>query len=126
MTAEVTGLYAAALASLFIVLSGRVIVFRRTNRVSLGDGGDPDLLSRVRAQGNFVEYAPLGLMLILIAELQGTPVFWLHLSGALLLIGRVIHGVNFSFGLRKMPLRVGGMVLTLTSLTIGAILALPL
>ena len=39
---------------------------------------------------------------------------------------RIMHGVNFSFGLRKMILRVGGMVLTLTSLIIGAILALPL
>ena len=126
MTADITGLYAAALAFLFVVLSTRVIMFRRANKVSLGDGGDEVLLARVRAQGNFAEYAPFGLLLILIAELQGTSPFWLHLCGGLLLVGRIMHGVNFSFSLRKMVLRVGGMVLTLTSLIIGAILALPL
>ena len=126
MTAEITGIYAAALAVLFVLLSARVIMFRRANKVSLGDGGDEVLLARVRAQGNFAEYAPFGLLLILIAELQGTSPFWLHLCGGLLLVGRIMHGVNFSFGLRKMILRVGGMVLTLTSLIIGAILALPL
>ena len=126
MTADITGLYAGALAGLFILLSARVIMFRRANKVSLGDGGDEVLLARVRAQGNFAEYAPFGLLLILIAELQGTSPFWLHLCGGLLLVGRIMQGVNFSFGLRKMILRVGGMVLTLTSLIIGAILALPL
>ena len=73
MTADITGLYAAALALLFVVLSARVITVRRANKVSLGDGGDADLLARVRAQGNFAEYAPLGIVLILIAELQATP-----------------------------------------------------
>ena len=126
MTADITGIYAAALAALFVLLSARVIMFRRANKVSLGDGGDEVLLARVRAQGNFAEYAPFGVLLILIAELQGTQGLWLHLCGGLLLIGRLMHGVNFSFGLRKMVLRVGGMVLTLTSLIIGAVLALPL
>ncbi len=126
MTADITGLYAAALALLFVVLSARVITVRRANKVSLGDGGDADLVARVRAQGNFAEYAPLGIVLILIAELQATPAVWLHLCGALLLAGRLMHGVNFSFGLRIMVLRVGGMFLTLTSLIIGAVLALPL
>jgi uncharacterized protein len=126
MMATITGLYGAALAVLFVVLSARVILFRRANKVSLGDGGDPDLLGRIRAQGNFAEYAPFGLLLILIAELQGSPALWLHLCGLLLLTGRMMHGVNFSFGLRKMALRVGGMVLTLTALILAAILALPL
>ena len=106
MTADITGLYAAALAFLFVVLSTRVIMFRRANKVSLGDGGDEVLLARVRAQGNFAEYAPFGLLLILIAELQGTSPFWLHLCGGLLLVGRIMQGVNFSFGLRKMAGRI--------------------
>ena len=125
MTAAITGLYAAFLAVLFIVLSARVITYRRGNSISLGDGGDGILLARVRAQGNFVEYAPFGLLLILIAEAQGTAPFWLHLCGAQLLIGRVLHGVNFSFGIRNMLLRVGGMVFTLTALGLGAVLCLP-
>lgn len=125
MNAVITGFYAALLAGLFLILSARVITYRRSNSISLGDGGDGVLLARVRAQGNFVEYAPFGLLLMLIAEAQGTAPFWLHLCGAQLLIGRVLHGVNFSFGIRNVVLRFGGMVLTLTALGLGAVLCLP-
>lgn len=126
MTAAITGLYAAALAVLFLVLSARVIVYRRGNSISLGDAGDAVLLARIRAQGNFVEYAPFGVLLLLIAEVQGTAPIWLHLCGGLMLIGRVLHGVNFSFGIRNMMLRLGGMVLTLIALGLGAALCLPI
>lgn len=122
---HVTGLYAAPLAILFFVLSARVILYRRGNKISLGDGNDPILQQRIRAQGNFSEYAPFGLVLMLVAEAQGSPTFWLHLCGLLLLAGRALHGINFTFGLRQMPLRVGGMVLTFLSLALTAILALP-
>jgi uncharacterized protein len=122
---HVTGLYAALLAVLFFVLSARVIVYRRGNSISLGDGNDPVLLQRIRAQGNFSEYAPFGIVLMLVAEAQGSPAFWLHICGILLLIGRAMHGVNFSFGLRQMGLRVGGMLLTLLALGLAAFLALP-
>ena len=126
MTAAVTGFYAAPLAVLFLLLSVRVITYRRGNSINLGDRGDQVMLARTRAQGNFAEYAPFGLLLMLIAELQGAASLWLHISGALLLIGRVLHGVNFSFGIRNMALRVGGMVLTLTALGLAAALCLPL
>ena len=125
MTVTVTGLYAAPLAVLFIVLSARVITYRRGNAISLGDGDDAVLLARMRAQGNFAEYAPFGLILMLIAEIQGSAHVWLHICGALLLAGRLLHGINFSFALRDMRLRVGGMVLTLTSLALGVVLCLP-
>ena len=72
MTVLVTGLYAAPLAGLVIVLSARVIIYRRGKAISLGDGGDAVLLARMRAQGNFAEYAPFGLILMLIAEIQGS------------------------------------------------------
>jgi uncharacterized membrane protein YecN with MAPEG domain len=121
MTLTVTPLYAAALTALFLVLSWRVISYRRAHQVSLGDGGDPMLERRMRAQGNFAEYAPIGLILLLGAELAGAPGLWLHLTGLLLLTGRLMHGVGFSFFRQNIPLRVGGMVLTLTSLIVGAV-----
>jgi uncharacterized protein len=122
----ITGGYAAILTAFFIFLSTRVVVYRRAKSVSLGDSGDPVLLSRIRAQGNFSEYAPLGLLLVAIAELQGTGAVWLHLSGGLLLVGRLLHGINFTFRLGQMPMRSGGMVLTVIAMALGAILALPL
>ena len=126
MTLAITGTYAAALTLLYLLLSARVITVRRSKRINLGDGDDPDLQRRMRAHGNFAEYAPLGLILLLIAEQQGAAPTWLHLTGMLLLLGRFAHGLNFTFGLKSMALRAGGMVATFLSLLLGAILVLPL
>ena len=122
----VTGIYAFGLTVLYLLLAARVIIYRRGNKVSLGTGNDPVLEARIRAHGNFAEYAPLGLILMLIAEMQGTSSIWLHLVGVLLLVGRLMHGINFSFAIRKMQLRVGGMILTIFALAIGAVLVLPI
>ncbi len=126
MTLAITGIYAAALTALYLLLSFRVIAVRRAQRINLGDGDNPDMLRRMRAHGNFAEYVPLGLILLLIAEQQGTAPLWLHVTGLFLLAGRIAHGVNFTFGLKSMPLRTGGMVFTFLSLILGALLVLPL
>ena len=125
MPPTITPIYAIALTVLLIVLSVRVLRYRRANRVALGDAGDAGLLSRIRAQGNLTEYAPIALMLLLLAEMQGTPALWLHLCGITLLTGRVLHGVGLSWFPRRFVLRVAGMVLTFLALGLGAILALP-
>ncbi len=92
MTLAITGSYAAALTLFYLVLSARVIAMRRGGRINLGDGNDPEMLRRIRAHGNFAEYVPLGLILLAIAELQGEAALWLHLTGAMLLAGRLMHG----------------------------------
>ena len=121
----ITGIYAAALTGFYLVLSARVIVMRRGNRISLGDGDSTEMQRRIRAHGNFAEYVPLGLVLLAVAESQQEAVVWLHAVGGLLLAGRLMHGINFSFGMRSMVLRTGGMMLTFTSLLLGAVLAIP-
>ena len=88
---SVTPLYAGLLTVLLMVLSFRVVKARRAARVSLGVGGDPALERAVRAHGNFVEYVPLGLLLILLAELNGAGPWLLHLLGLMLLVGRLLH-----------------------------------
>ena len=64
----ITAVFAALLAPLFLVLSYRVIKLRGSTRTALGDGGNPELLRRMRVQANFAEYAPLALVLIGLAE----------------------------------------------------------
>jgi uncharacterized membrane protein YecN with MAPEG domain len=125
MTLAITGTYAAALTALYLLLSARVILFRRKNRINLGDGNDPEMLRRIRAHANFAEYAPLGIVLMGIAEMQGEAAWWLHGLGLMLLVGRLLHGVNFTFALKSMQMRSGGMLLTLLALALGAGLALP-
>jgi uncharacterized membrane protein YecN with MAPEG domain len=120
----VTPLYAAALTALFITLSLRVIVLRRSGRVSLGDAGNPALLVRIRAQGNCAEYAPLGIVLLLLAELAGAAPALLHLSGLVLLAGRISHAWALS-GPGRLGARTIGMLMTFTALALSAALALP-
>ncbi|SLN49749.1 Inner membrane protein YecN [Roseivivax jejudonensis] len=115
---SVTPIYAALLTALFIALSVRVIRARQGAGVSLGHGGDPGLEARIRAQGNCAEYAPLGILLLLLAELQGAPAIALHPLGLLLLAGRVAHGLALTRG--ALGLRVAGMALTFTMLAITA------
>jgi uncharacterized membrane protein YecN with MAPEG domain len=95
---HITGLYAAICALLGLLLSFRVSLRRRAARVGLGHGGDEELTRRVRAQGNFFEYVPLALLLLLLLELDGARAWLLHLFGIVLVLARVLHawGVSHS------------------------------
>lgn len=120
----ITPIYAALIALLFVALSARVILYRLSEDLSLGDEGDRQLLRRMRAQGNCAEYAPLGLLLLLMAEFQGLAPALLHGLGLMLLAGRLAHSLGFSFRVTTPPLRVIGTVLTLAQITVTATLVL--
>jgi uncharacterized membrane protein YecN with MAPEG domain len=117
----VTLLYASLLTLWFIILSVRVIRYRGTASISLGDGGDPILQRRIRGHGNFVDYAPLALILMGLLEFAGAGTVLLHTIGGLLMVGRLAHGWALSFTEGNVPARVGGMVLTFAALVIGAV-----
>ncbi len=121
MPLAITPVYAGLLALLFVLLSTRVIRFRRTARVSLGDGGDEELRRRIRVHGNFIEYAPLTLVLMLLAELQGQPAWAIHLIGGLLVIGRTAHAYGVSQSPQILALRVVGMTTTIAAIVTGAV-----
>lgn len=121
MIPSITPLYAGLIALLFLGLTTRVILYRRAHRRNLGDEGDPVLLQRMRAHGNCAEYAPFGLLLLLLAELQGAPAVAVHLLGLTLLIGRILHGLGLSLRQQNFALRVGGMMLTLTMIALTAL-----
>lgn len=112
MPLTITSLYAALTALIFLVLSWRVITYRRANVISLGDKGDKNLLKRMRAQANCAEYAPLALILLMLTELNGAPASALHLLGLALIAGRVLHAIGFASTPQKIILRQIGMLLT--------------
>ena len=87
----------------------------------MGDGGYPRLLQLTRAHGNCAEYATLGLVLLAVAELQGTPLVLVHLFGLMLLGGRVAHAAAFLQFPMVMRLRVAGMALTFSMLNFTAL-----
>lgn len=94
MTLPIATLYAGLLGLLLIALSLGVSRLRARFRVSLGSGDQPELEAAIRAQANFVEYAPLALILLALAEVQGASAGLLHGFGAALLVGRVLHAVG--------------------------------
>jgi uncharacterized protein len=87
----VTPIYALPLALIFLILWFRISAVRAATKTSYGDGGNVELLRRVRQHGNFVEWTGFVLILMILAEGMGAPAIYLHISGALLLIGRIAH-----------------------------------
>ncbi|SMF74836.1 hypothetical protein SAMN06265365_13148 [Tistlia consotensis] len=121
MTAPtIVPVYAALLGLLLLALSINVIRLRRRLRVSLGDGGDARLARPVRAQGNFVDYVPMVLLLLLLAELGGGPAWLLHLLAGSLLLGRLLHAWCFLFTETAPALRIAAMALTFVALAGGS------
>ena len=116
MHTPITALYAALLALLFIVLALRVIRLRGTVRVPVGTGGDRLLERAVRVHGNCAEYAPIGIVLLLLVELCGYMSWVVHLNGTALLAGRVIHAWGMAQTREVIGFRVVGMVVTFAML----------
>ncbi len=107
-------IYAALLALIFVALSIRTLRIRRGLKVAVGDGGNPIMLRAIRAHGNFAEYVPLGLLLILACEGLGAPGLLVHGLGGLLVLGRLIHAIGISRPDEVFAYRVTGMALTFT------------
>ncbi len=107
-------LYAGLLALLLMYLSLNVVRMRFRHKVSVGDGGENEVIKAMRVQANCAEYAPFGVLLLVLAELQGMPVWLVHLFGLMLVAGRVMHAYGFGSTPQKVPLRQWGMYLTLT------------
>jgi uncharacterized membrane protein YecN with MAPEG domain len=118
---RIVPIYAALLALLFVALSVRTLRLRGRLRVALGDGGRPELARAMRVHANFAEYAPFGLLLLTMLELQAAPAWQLHALGALLLFGRAVHAFGVSHPREKLGFRVTGMAATLAVLITASI-----
>ncbi|MDA9724895.1 MAPEG family protein [Gammaproteobacteria bacterium] len=114
---EVTLLFTSVLSVFMIVLAVRVLDLRGspvTKSFHKPDRQiDPkDLERAIRGHGNLIEYAPLFLILMLALELSDASVTLLYMSGIIFTLGRLMHGIAFSFMKKNVFLRIGGMVLT--------------
>jgi uncharacterized membrane protein YecN with MAPEG domain len=108
----ITLLYAGLCALLVLVLAVRVAHWRFRHKIGLGDGGDKELLQRMRAHGNAVEYLPLCLILLGGLELNGYPNGLIHGFGATLFVSRLAHAWGLSRHSGSSVGRVSGMVFT--------------
>jgi len=96
MPLAVTATYAALSALLLLLLAFRVVQARWKYKTSLGVGTEPGMERAVRVHANFVEYVPLALLLMALAEANGAPRASLHAAGSVLLASRVLHAWGLS------------------------------
>jgi uncharacterized membrane protein YecN with MAPEG domain len=107
----ITSLYASLSALLIVRLSISVIKLRRINRIRVGDGGNEQLQLAIRTHANALEYIPITLLLLLMLELNGAPKILIHIFGATLIIGRIIHAIGVPA--KNLQKRILGMQITI-------------
>ena len=91
---SITILYAGLLGLLSIVLSFFAGSLRGKTKISVGDGGNQELLLAMRRHANFTEYVPLALILIGLLEYSGVSATAIHVLGAGLLVARIAHAIG--------------------------------
>jgi len=121
---RITGLYVALGVLLVLVLAVRVVMRRWKARIGIGHGNDKELRKRIRAHGNAVEYLPIGLLALLLLDLDGTTPVLLHACGIALIVARIAHAIGLSRTGGTSPERFFGITLTFLTLLAMAVLLL--
>ena len=122
MHAPITALWTGLLGILMVVLAMRVVRTRVTEKVIFGDGGSTLMLQRIRVHANFTEYVPMGLLLLLVLELNGETAIVLNALGGSLFAARLLHAVGLSSSTGTTAGRFAGTVLTWLVLLAGCAL----
>ena len=121
---HITLIYGGLLGLLFLLLSFWVVKRRAQFKVMIGEGEAPEMLSAIRAHGNFAEYVPLTLLLMALCELAGVGALWLHLGGVLLLAGRILHAIGIQIPRAPNKPRLFGTLFFWLALGLFSVLAL--
>lgn len=90
VTICLTGLFALMLTALSLTVSLR----RKELGLALGDGDDQVLRRRIRAHGNFIENAPMCILLVLALEAvlaTSDTIWWVAL---VLFVARALHAIG--------------------------------
>src|SRR5262249_28216453 len=85
---------AGVLGFIGLILALRVTMGRAKHKVNMGDGGNPDMIVRMRPHANFVEYVPLMLVLLGLLELGGANRTALMVGAAVLVVARISHAIG--------------------------------
>ena len=123
MMLPITLTIAGAAALLNIWIAWRVGRTRMSQKVLIGDGGNPVLIARMRAHSNFIEYTPFFLILLGLVEMARGSETWLWIVAILYILARILH----VFGMDRPtvnPLRMVGIVVSLLALLVLAIYAI--
>ncbi|HEY2190333.1 MAG TPA: MAPEG family protein, partial [Caldimonas sp.] len=106
---------------LFVVLSVRTLLLRRTLGIAIGDAGNESMLRAMRVHGNFAEYVPLSLLLMYLVEVTGASPLYVHALGFAVIAGRVSHAIGVSRLKENYAFRIVGITLTLAPLVAASL-----
>ncbi len=121
MPLPITALYAGLTALILLWLSFGAGSMRGKTKVSIGDGGNVALLEKIRRHGNAIEYVPMAIVLLAIAELNGAGGVLLHSLGIMLVVARIAHPLGLKADNIGHPLRAVGAGLTALMMLIAAV-----
>ena len=112
---------AGASALINFWLAMRIARLRGKHDVMIGDGGNLEMIAAMRAQANFVEYAPFVLIMTALIELANGTSPLLAIVVGVFLIGRVAHGVGMTGDVRGRMVGTAITMLTLLGLALYTI-----
>lgn len=122
---SVSPIYMSLLALLIIFLAYRITLFRRSEKIALGEEqGSKAMKGAVRAHGNAVENVPLALILLAALELNSLNPLLLHIFGMVLLFSRMAHAYGLAKTIGPSPGRFYGTLFTWLTIMIMAVLNL--
>ena len=121
MTLSITLTIAAAAALINLWLMIRCGQARTSEKVSVGDGGNEMVIRRMRAHANFIESAPMVLILIAALELTGGTSTWLWAVGIAYTIGRLLHPLGMDGGALAKGRMIGTLLTMLTLLGLAGV-----
>lgn len=123
MTLAVTTYTAAVMGLLLLALSYRVSQSRLAAKVNIGDGGNAELFSRIRAQANLAEYVPTILLLMALVEYATGYSILLGVCALVTILARVAHAIGMGRPAPN-PYRVAGTAGTWIVLLVLSVWAL--
>lgn len=115
----ITSLFAAIFAVALVALSIPVSLRRLKVGDMVGHSADEILRQRIRAQGNFIEYVPLGVTALGLVEAHAAPAWIVVALGAAFAFGRLLHAIGMLRA--SAPLRGFGMTFTYLALVSAAV-----
>ena len=98
MPLAISGLYISLTALLTVLLTYRVIKLRRIHKIGLGSAGNEALALAQRVHGNLLENTPMAMLLLVVAELNGTNNVVLYVFGSVWIIARLLHAIGLIQG----------------------------
>lgn len=113
---------AGLLGLLAVSLTLAVARLRGQKKIFLGDGGDKEMLSAIRAHANFMEFVPLCLLLIyMVSDFHR---FWtVAVLSLALLLARVLHAAGM-LGFIPLGRTIGATVTTIILLVTSVLMVI--